>query len=69
MVELSTIKVSRSTLAELEALRENMKAKSVDEVIRRFLAERRQRMLEEVFGMDKGRVKPFTEEDRGEDRG
>jgi predicted CopG family antitoxin len=68
-VELSTIKVSRSTLAELEALRETMKAKSVEEVIRRFLAERRQRMLEEVFGMDKGRVKPFTEEDRGEDRG
>lgn len=68
-MELSTIKVSRSTLAELEALRETMKAKSVEEVIRRFLAERRQRMLEEVFGMDKGRVKPFTEEDRGEDRG
>lgn len=46
-----------------------MKAKSVEEVIRRFLLERRRRMLEEVFGADKGRIKPFTEEDRGEDRG
>ncbi|MBO3799052.1 MAG: ribbon-helix-helix protein, CopG family [Thermoproteota archaeon] len=66
---MSTIKVSRSTLEELEALREALKAKSVEEVIRRFLMERRQRMLEEVFGIDKGRIKPFTEEDRGEDRG
>jgi len=66
---LSTIKVSRSTLAELEALREAMKARSVEEVIRKFLAERRQRMLEEVFGVDRGKVKPFTEEDRCEDRG
>ncbi|MEM2940667.1 MAG: ribbon-helix-helix protein, CopG family [Thermoproteota archaeon] len=66
---MSTIKVSRSTLAELEALREAMEAKSVEEVIRRFLVERRQRLLEEVFGVDKGRIKPFTEEDRGEDRG
>jgi predicted CopG family antitoxin len=66
---MSTIKVSRSTLAELEALREAMKAKSVEEVIKRFLAERRRRLLEEVFGVDKGRLRPFTEEDRGEDRG
>jgi predicted CopG family antitoxin len=66
---MSTIKVSRSTLEELEALREAWKAKSVEEVIRRFLKERRQRILEEIFGLDRGRVKPFTEEDRGEDRG
>jgi predicted CopG family antitoxin len=65
---MSTVKVSRSTLAELEALREAMKAKSMEEVIRRLLVERRQRMVEEVFGVDKGKVKPFTEEDRGEDR-
>ncbi|MGQ9691077.1 MAG: VapB-type antitoxin [Thermoproteota archaeon] len=66
---MSTIKVSRSTLEELENLRKIMKAKSVEEVIRRFLSERRRRMLEEVFGADKGGVRPFTEEDRGEDRG
>lgn len=66
---MSTIKVSRSTLAELEALREAMKARSIEEVIRRFLKEHRQGMLEGVFGIDKGRIRPFTEEDRGEDRG
>jgi len=37
-----------------EALREALKAKSVEEVIRRFLKERRQRILEEVFGLDRG---------------
>ena len=62
---MSTIKVSGATIEELEALREAFKAKSVEEVIRRFLVERRRRMLEEVFGVDKGRIKPFTEEDRG----
>jgi predicted CopG family antitoxin len=66
---MRTIKTSRSTLEELEALREAWKTKSVEEVIRRFLKERRQRILEEIFGLDRGRVKPFTEEDRGEDRG
>jgi hypothetical protein len=24
--------------------------------------------LDEIFGADKGRIKPFSEEDRGEDR-
>ncbi len=64
---MSTIKVSRSTLEELETLRKAMKAKSIEEVIRRFLIERRKKSLEEVFGIDKGKIKPFTEEDRGED--
>jgi hypothetical protein len=65
---MSTIKVSRSTLEELETLREAMKARSIEEVIKWFLKERRQRILEDVFGIDRGRVKPFTEEDRGGDR-
>lgn len=62
---MSTIKVSCSTLAELEALREAMKARSLEEVIKRFLAERRRRILEEVFGVDKVRLRPFKEEDHG----
>jgi hypothetical protein len=41
-----------------------MKARSIEEVIKWFLKERRQRILEDVFGIDRGRVKPFTEEDR-----
>ena len=46
-----------------------MKARSLEEVIRKFLAERRQRILDEVFGVDRDKVKPFTEEDRFEDCG
>jgi len=46
-----------------------MKARSVEEVIKRFLAERRRRILEEVFGVDKGKLRPFMEEDCGEDHG
>ncbi|NHV05821.1 MAG: M3 family metallopeptidase [Thaumarchaeota archaeon] len=65
---MSTIKVSRSTLEELETLRKAMKAKSIEEVIRRFLIERRKKSLDEMFGIDKEKIKPFTEEDRGEDR-
>ena len=66
---MSTIKVSRSTLKELEDLRRAMKAKSIEEVIKRFLIERRRRTLEEIFGIDRGRIRAFSEEDRGEDRG
>ena len=65
---MSTIKVSRSTLKELEDLRRAMKAKSIEEVIKRFLIERRRRTLEEIFGIDRERVRAFSEEDRGEDR-
>jgi len=65
---MSTIRVSRSTLEELETLRKAMKAKSIEEVIRRFLIERRKKSLDEMFGIDKEKIKPFTEEDRGEDR-
>ncbi len=65
---MSTIKVSRSTLKELEDLRRAMKAKSIEEVIKRFLIERRRRTLEEIFGIDRGRIRAFSEEDRGEDR-
>jgi len=53
----------------LEAFKEAMNAKSLEEVIRWFLKERRKRLLEEVFGVDRNREKPFMEENRGEDRG
>ena len=40
-------------------MKETMNAKSLEEVIRWFLKERRKRLLEEVFGVDRNRVKPF----------
>jgi len=62
------VKVSKDTLAMLERLRDKLQAKSVDETIRLLLVKYRVRLIDEMFSVDRGRVKPFTEEDRGEDR-
>lgn len=64
----TTVKISRNTLSELERLREEFSAKSIDETVRVLIRERRRRLLAGVFGSDKGRLSSFTEEDRGEDR-
>jgi predicted RNA binding protein with dsRBD fold (UPF0201 family) len=63
-----TVKISRETLTHLERLREEMNAKSIDETVRTLIKSHRRRILTGVFGVDKGRIKPFREEDRGEDR-
>lgn len=64
----TTVRVSRITLQMLERLREKMKVESLDEAIRLLVMQQRKRIVDEAFGVDKGRVKPFSEEDRGEDR-
>lgn len=64
----ATIRVSKSTLKLLEDLRSKMKAKSIDEVIQKLIIERRSKILNETFGIDKGRISSFSEEDRAEDR-
>jgi len=63
-----TVKISQETLSHLERLREEMKARSIDETVKALIKSHRQRILAGVFGADHGRVKPFREEDRGEDR-
>ena len=68
MKETTTIKVLKDTSRLLEDLRAKMKVKNLDEVIQRLIVEWRMKMLDEAFGLDRGRVRPFTEEDRGEDR-
>ena len=45
-----------------------MNVKNLDEDIQRLIVEWRMKMLNEAFGLDRGRMRPFTEEDRGEDR-
>ncbi len=45
-----------------------MKARSIDETVMALIKSHRRKILAGVFGVDKGRVKPFTDEDRGEDR-
>jgi len=62
------VKVSRDTLYNLERLREEMKARSIDETVRALIKSHRRKILAGAFGADKGRVRPFADEDRGEDR-
>ncbi len=64
----TTVKISRETLSHLERLRGEMKARSIDETVMALIKSHRRKILAGVFGADKGRVRPFTHEDRGEDR-
>jgi hypothetical protein len=68
MSETTTIRVSKKTLRMLERLRQKLGASTLDETIRLFITQQRRQRLEEVFGVDKSKIKPFEEEDRGEDR-
>ena len=68
MASATTVKVSRTTLIELEKLRDKMKTHSLDEAIRALIRKHRQELLREAFGSDRGKIKPFTEADRGEGR-
>jgi len=64
---VTTIQVKRRNLKLLEILKRSMRAKSYDEVIERLLAEK-VGVPADMFGVDKGRISKFTEEDRLEDR-
>ncbi len=64
----TTVKISRNTLSHLERLREELHARSLDETVRELIKSHRHGILGGAFGVDKGRLKPFREEDRGEDR-
>jgi ferritin-like metal-binding protein YciE len=58
----------KKTVRMLEKLRRKLGVSTLDETIRLFITQQRRQRLEEVFGVDKGKIKPFEEEDRGEDR-
>jgi DNA-binding MurR/RpiR family transcriptional regulator len=66
--ETTTIRVSRKTLESLERLREKLDAENLDEAIQTLIRKQRKMIVEAAFGVDEGKIKPFTEEDRGEDR-
>ena len=63
-----TIKVKDSTLEMLKRLEEEKGFSSIDETIVYLLKVYRSERLKEMFGVDKGRITPFTREDRIEDR-
>jgi hypothetical protein len=52
----------------LERLRERMEAGTLDEAIKLLIVRQRKITIVQAFGLDRGRIKPFSEEDRGEDR-
>lgn len=66
--ETTTIRVSKETAEALEHLREKLNAESLDEAIRLLVKKQRKNILEKAFSIDRDRIKPFSEEDRGEDR-
>jgi hypothetical protein len=68
MTETTTIRVSKKTAEALEGIRENLKADSLDEAIQTLIKKQRKAFLEQAFGIDRGKISSFTEEDRGEDR-
>ena len=68
MTETTTIRVSKKTAETLECLREKLNAESLDEAIQSLIKKQRKAILEKSFGVDRDRIKPFSEEDRGEDR-
>jgi hypothetical protein len=68
LTETTTIRVSKKTAEALENIRENLKAESLDEAIQSLIKKQRKTFLEQTFGIDRGKIKAFSEEDRGEDR-
>jgi hypothetical protein len=68
LAETTTIRVSKKTAEALEDIRENLKADSLDEAIQSLIKKQRKTFLEQAFGIDRGKISSFTEEDRGEDR-
>lgn len=68
MSETTTIRVSKKTAEALERLKEKLNAESLDEAIQALVKKQRKAALEKAFSIDSGRIKPFSEGDRGEDR-
>jgi len=66
--ETTTIRVSKKTAETLERLREKLNAESLDEAIQSLVKKQRKAVLEKAFSIDRDRIRPFSEEDRGEDR-
>lgn len=62
------MKVSKATVRKLAALQHSLRAKSLEETIQMLVKKHRQDLLNEAFGADRGKIRPFSEEDRGEDR-
>lgn len=67
-IDTTTVKVSKGTARELAALQKGVHAKTLEETIRLLVVRHRRELLDEAFGADSGKAKPFTEDDRDEYR-
>ena len=67
-MESATVKVSKDTARKLAALQHRLRKESLDATIQVLVARHRKELLDEAFGSDRGKVHPFGEGDRGEDR-
>lgn len=68
MMEPTTVKVSKDTAKKLANLQHRLHKESLDATIQTLVVRHRKELIEEAFGVDRGRIRPFSEEDRGEDR-
>jgi len=67
-MESTTVKVSKQTARKLSSLQRSLKTSSLDETVDLLVRQHQRELIKQAFGADRGRIKPFSEEDRGEDR-
>ena len=64
----TTIKISKSLALILDEEKKKLGVKSYEDVIRFLLRERRNKIIKEFFGIDRGKITKFTEDDRLDSR-
>lgn len=62
-IAISSVRVSRDTLSELERFQHALGSKSLDETIRTLLATKRKELVAQIYGSARG-MRPFRESDR-----
>lgn len=67
-MESTTVKVSKDTAKKLAVLQHRLRKATLDETIQTLVAHHRKELIEESFGADRGKLRTFSEGDRGEDR-
>lgn len=60
---VSSVRVSRETLSELERFQRALGSKSLDEAIRTLLVTKRRELVAQIYGSARG-MRPFRESDR-----
>lgn len=60
---ISSVRVSRETLSELERFQQALGSRSLDEAIRTLLTVKRKELVAQIYGSARG-MQPFRESDR-----